>query len=67
MQCPNCHSKNLGKIGAQLYYCWSCYIELAIEKGKLNIHQIEADGSISSLNDLFTEEERTISEDQLMS
>ncbi|MFD1609840.1 hypothetical protein [Oceanobacillus luteolus] len=67
MHCPNCRGKNLGKIGVQLYYCWTCYIELSIEKGKLNMNQIEPDGSLSPLNDLFPEEERTISEDRLLS
>lgn len=67
MHCPNCRGKNLGKIGVQLYYCWTCYIELSIEKGKLNMNQIEPDGSLSPLNDLFSEEERTISEDRLLS
>lgn len=66
MQCPNCHGKHLGKIGIQVYYCWTCYIELVIEKNKLSLHQIEADGSLSSLNDLFSDEERTISEDTLL-
>ena len=60
MECPNCRGKNLGKIGLQTYYCWTCYIEVVIAKNKLIVHQIEADGSLSSLNDLFTEEERTL-------
>lgn len=67
MQCPNCRGKNLGKIGIQVYYCWTCYIEVAIDKDKLNIHQIEADGSLSPLNDLFSDEERTIPQDRLLS
>lgn len=67
MQCPNCKGKNLGKIGIQLYYCWSCYLELVVKKDKFHIHQIEADGSVSPLNDLFSEEERTITEDKLLS
>ena len=60
MKCPNCHGSNLGKIGIQVYYCWTCYIEVLIEKNKLFLHQIEADGSLSSLDDLFTEEERSL-------
>ena len=61
LQCPNCKGKNIGIIGSQQYYCWTCFIELSIGSGdELMIHQIEADGSLSSLNDLFTEEERKI-------
>ena len=66
MHCLNCGGKHLGKIGIQVYYCWTCYIELAVEKDKLSLHQIEADGSLSPLNDLFTDEERTISEDSML-
>ncbi|MGI8316049.1 hypothetical protein [Halobacillus mangrovi] len=53
MRCPNCQNKNLGKIGTEQYYCWNCFIELSIEDGKMNINQIEEDGSLSSLNDIF--------------
>ncbi|MBH0229968.1 hypothetical protein LCL89_01190 [Halobacillus yeomjeoni] len=53
MRCPNCNSKNLGKIGTEQYYCWNCFLELSFEDGKMNINQIEEDGSLSSLNDIF--------------
>ncbi|MEW9675855.1 hypothetical protein ABRT01_06680 [Lentibacillus sp. L22] len=61
LQCPNCKGKDIGKIGSQQYYCWNCFIELSITSdNELTVHQIEADGSLSSLNDLFTEEERKV-------
>ncbi|MFC7060728.1 hypothetical protein [Halobacillus seohaensis] len=53
MKCPNCDGKILGRIGNDQYYCWTCCLELSVEKGKINVHQIEEDGSLSSLNDLF--------------
>ncbi|MBM7554666.1 hypothetical protein [Thalassobacillus pellis] len=56
MICPNCQRKDIGKIGTNQYYCWNCFIELSYEKGRLNVHQIEEDGSLSSLNDLFYQE-----------
>lgn len=58
MECPNCKRKDLGKIGSQQYYCWNCFIEIAVVNEEVEIHQIESDGSLSSLNDLFTDEER---------
>ncbi|MBY7143296.1 hypothetical protein KFZ56_09545 [Virgibacillus sp. NKC19-3] len=58
MRCPNCNGKDIGKIGAQDYYCWTCFIEMSVINNELAIHQVEADGSLSSLNDLFSEEER---------
>ncbi len=60
MECPNCRGRNLGKIGLHAYYCWTCYIEIVTERNKLSLHQIEADGSLSPLNALFIEEERTL-------
>lgn len=60
MQCPNCQSKDIGKIGSTQFYCWNCFIEITMMNEILNVHQIEADGSLSSLDDLFTEEERKI-------
>ncbi|SFA38555.1 hypothetical protein SAMN05192569_1001127 [Parageobacillus thermantarcticus] len=58
--CPNCKSKNLGKIGVNQYYCWDCFIELSVAKGMIHAHQVEEDGTLSSLDDLFDEHERTI-------
>ncbi|MGM9987650.1 MAG: hypothetical protein ACI35O_10525 [Bacillaceae bacterium] len=60
MKCPNCRGKNLGKIGVNQYYCWNCYIELSIGKGIINVHQVEEDGSLSSLDDLFEESDRSV-------
>ncbi|HLS07594.1 hypothetical protein [Lentibacillus sp.] len=58
--CPNCRGKDIGKIGTQQFYCWNCFIELTVFNEKLTIYQVEADGSLSSLDDLFTEDERKI-------
>ncbi|MGY0694292.1 hypothetical protein ACW2QC_16180 [Virgibacillus sp. FSP13] len=61
LQCPNCRGKDIGKIGSQQFYCWNCFIELSIaDNNELAVHQIESDGSLSSLNDLFTDDERRI-------
>ena len=35
-------------------------IELSVSKGKIHTHQVEEDGSLSSLDDLFDDNERTI-------
>ncbi|WML30608.1 hypothetical protein RCG24_01450 [Neobacillus sp. OS1-32] len=58
LKCPNCGSKDIGKIGINQYYCWNCFIELSIAKGIINTHQVEEDGTLSSLDDLFDEEQR---------
>lgn len=60
MHCPNCKSKELGKIGVNQYYCWDCFIELTLTKGKLSLNQVEEDGSLTNLDDLFEEDERQV-------
>lgn len=60
LSCPNCRSKDIGKIGSNHYYCWGCYIELTVSKGIIHTHQVEEDGSLSSLDDLFEVEKRTV-------
>ncbi|WP_245902316.1 MULTISPECIES: hypothetical protein [Gracilibacillus] len=58
--CPNCRSKDIGIIGTNQYYCWNCYIELSIQNDLLHLHEVEMDGSLSSLDDLFSDEERRV-------
>ncbi len=60
IHCPNCRSSNLGKISPNHFYCWNCYIELSVSNGIINTHQVEEDGSLSSLDDLFAEDDRMI-------
>ncbi|MCD8501428.1 MAG: DUF2797 domain-containing protein [Bacillaceae bacterium] len=60
MRCPNCKGKDIGKIGTNQYYCWNCFIELTIRNGRFSLHQVEEDGSLSSLDDLFQEEDMSI-------
>ncbi len=58
--CPNCKSRNIGKVGTNQYYCWDCYIELTVDGDHLSMYEVEKDGSLSSLDDIFTLEERKI-------
>lgn len=60
MKCPNCLEKNLGKIAPDHYYCWNCFIELTVSDGYFVMNQVEEDGSLTSLDDLFDEHDRTI-------
>ena len=60
MKCPNCSSKNLGKIAANHYYCWDCFIELTLVNNRFSMNQVEEDGSLTSLDDIFSENERMI-------
>lgn len=57
LRCPNCNSKDIGKIGSHQFYCWGCFIELTVNGEKISVYQVEEDGTLSSLDDLFFEEE----------
>lgn len=53
MRCPNCNSIDLGKIADNQFYCWHCFIEIADINGKLEIYQVESDGTLTAINDLI--------------
>ncbi|GAB7386492.1 hypothetical protein BSNK01_03270 [Bacillaceae bacterium] len=58
--CPNCQSKDIGKVGTHQYYCWNCFIEFTVTGNQVSsIYQVEEDGTLSSLNDLFFENDAT--------
>jgi len=59
MRCPNCNSIDLGKIAESQFYCWNCFIEITSNKGKLEIYQVESDGTLTSLDDLFQEDKES--------
>jgi hypothetical protein len=56
-RCPNCNCRDIGKIGNNQYYCWGCFIEFSVDKQhQYDLYQVEEDGSLSSLNDLFEDD-----------
>lgn len=58
LSCPNCSCKDIGKIGTNQFYCWRCFVEFTVTGNAISsIYQVEEDGSLSSLNDLFFEED----------
>jgi hypothetical protein len=49
MQCPICHSSQTGKVGANQYYCWNCFVEFTTS-GEGEIYEISEDGSLLAVN-----------------
>lgn len=47
MYCPLCSGKEVGKIGADQYYCWNCLIEY---NDKNEIFEVAEDGSLVAYN-----------------
>ncbi|MBB6449486.1 putative amidophosphoribosyltransferase [Geomicrobium halophilum] len=66
VHCPNCHFKDLGKIGSSQYYCWRCCLEVDVQGEVMSVFQVEEDGSLSSLDDLFSSEERQLQDSGLI-
>ncbi|WP_124727949.1 hypothetical protein [Staphylospora marina] len=57
LRCPNCHSIDLGIVGTHQLYCWHCFIEMTTDGERISaVYQVEEDGSLTSLNDLFLDE-----------
>ncbi|MCF6093989.1 hypothetical protein L1765_08400 [Microaerobacter geothermalis] len=65
LYCPNCKGKDIGKIGTHQYYCWTCFIEFSLVGDEVNVFQVEEDGSLSSLNDLFADDNGKVTYNQL--
>ncbi|TCP62088.1 hypothetical protein [Baia soyae] len=58
LRCPNCNSHDLGRVGTNQLYCWQCYIELVLENDQIvHVYQVEEDGSLTSLDDLFLDDD----------
>lgn len=49
MQCPNCGSQNVGKIGGNLFFCRDCYCEIKIKKNKFIIKIYDQEGHITNV------------------
>ncbi len=43
MTCPICGGKEVGKIGPDQYYCWTCFVEY---DSKNKVYAVEEDGSL---------------------
>ncbi|ADL69452.1 hypothetical protein [Thermoanaerobacterium thermosaccharolyticum] len=46
MKCPNCGSKNVGKIGGNLFYCRDCFCEIKVKGNKFVIKLYDHEGRI---------------------
>ena len=50
LNCPNCNSNAVGKVGSEQFYCWNCFVEYNIAGGKMQIFDIAEDGTLVSFN-----------------
>lgn len=43
--CPRCGSRQIGRLGSGLFYCWTCCVEMYSARGGIHVYELEADGS----------------------
>jgi hypothetical protein len=53
MRCPACNSHQIGKVGSDQFYCWNCFIEFNVRKGKVYQYEVAEDGSLVSREDNY--------------
>ncbi|NLK52626.1 MAG: hypothetical protein GX295_09325 [Syntrophomonadaceae bacterium] len=46
MKCPVCNGVQTGKIGAEQYYCWNCFVEFSMQNNSLEVYEVAEDGSL---------------------
>lgn len=50
MNCPRCHSRSTGQVGAGQYYCWDCFVEWTLaEDGQVRLFEVDEDGELRSV------------------
>lgn len=56
MRCPNCTSRDIGKIGANQFYCWSCFKEFNVSGEEVRVYEVAEDGSLVVIENMETGE-----------
>ena len=50
--CPICGQRDIGKVGADQYYCSDCCVEFMIRNQDLKIFNVEVDGTLTLYDDI---------------
>lgn len=49
MVCPNCHSRCLGRVGVDQYYCWDCCVEWVEAEDGPHLFAVDEEGELQTL------------------
>lgn len=55
MRCPHCHCRDIGKIGANQFYCWNCFREFNVAGEEVRVYDVAEDGSLVSVESFPSE------------
>jgi hypothetical protein len=47
MTCPICGGRDLGRIAPDHYYCWNCFVEVAVEGGEARAFTVDLEGVLT--------------------
>ncbi len=50
MICPRCHSRAVGRVGVDQYYCADCCVEFIQKKNQLRLYEVDPEGSLVALS-----------------
>lgn len=52
MRCPHCNCRDIGKIGANQFYCWSCFNEFNVSGEEIKVFEVAEDGSLVAVESI---------------
>ncbi len=55
MRCPHCQCRDIGKIGANQFYCWCCFKEFNVSGEEVRVYDVAEDGSLVSVDNISSE------------
>ena len=47
LSCPLCGCHDVGRIAPDHYYCWNCFVELALEGGRVRAFNVDLEGMLT--------------------
>ncbi len=53
MRCPACNGTQVGKVGNDQFYCWNCFVEFNVRKGRVNLYEVAEDGTLVSMEEMY--------------
>ncbi|WP_353892556.1 hypothetical protein PRVXH_001911 [Proteinivorax hydrogeniformans] len=49
MNCPVCQGRDVGQIANGQFYCWNCFVVYQKSKEKLEVFEVDDEGSLVAL------------------
>ncbi len=51
MICPRCHSRAVGRVGVDQFYCADCCIEFIQKKNQIRLYEVDPEGALVALSE----------------